>query len=167
MRRFLLFSTTVLLAITFLHSPVVRTQDPPGRSRLPRPEDYPLAGPNCKDKQRLSTGVTTPAVEFTKTARCELLLHTCEGPKTTTSEVRDLSRTLCADYWAAAKALQGREVCCDKPEKEEKKPVDCQEKDQKGNPPWFDPSAPGCQDLQDTRMTLKRRVAAHVCKHQS
>ena len=144
MTRLLLVILTSILVVPTMH-----VQNPQ-ESVLPKPSDYTLFGSTCKGRPwKLKAHALGRRVVFGKTVRCELLVHTCEGLKIYRSGVRDSKPDVCADYYHTATELNRIEVCCD--EKDPSKPAvsDCQPKDEYVKP-WFDPSAPGCQQLQDT-----------------
>ena len=120
MKQSLFLILTLLLVPAILHLASTQAQDPsstptqdPAQQKLPNPNDYPVAGANCGRKVDVSPWVGTPAVEFTKTARCVLTINTCEGVKTFTSEVREVGQNICDDYWAVHQAFANREICCE------------------------------------------------------
>lgn len=139
MKRLLLLTITILVAVTPLLMRPAQTQEP-DEVRLPTPADYPEAEPNCKYKVQMSPWVGTPAVQFTETVKCVLDINTCDGVKTFTSGVRKVGENVCADFWRAHSALATREICC---EKKNCKPPNL------GSvpPPWFDRSKP-CRRVQ-------------------
>lgn len=131
MRRFLLFTITLLLMSAVLDSPSVRTQET--ETGLPDSSEFTEAGSGCDNKVNLTPGVTVPAVDWPNTFRCELKIHTCDGMKTYRSEVRKAGPNLCADYWAKLKELEAREICCDKD-------IRCKNPPSSAPlPPWLDP----------------------------
>jgi hypothetical protein len=159
MRHFLLFTTILLLIVTVLHSPAVRTQE--AQKGLPNPADYPAAESTCKNKVKLSPGITVPGVDAPKTFRCELVITTCKGRETYRSDVRARRQTMCNDYWAVHHALRTVAICCDpgsKPDSEEKKKKNCDPLP----PPWF--RSQDCIDLQDPQIEFTRdHLAVYLC----
>lgn len=176
MRRFVLLSGALLLSITVLHSPTVRTQQPT-QSKLPTPDDYPAADTTCKSKMKLNAKVTGRAIKFPDTGECQLAVYGCDGEKIYSSGEKTAEELgTCAPYYKAGDALQNREVCCDSkstsPEskagtREEKKPP-CEA----NTPPWFDTDGP-CDDpmfhpvpmvrAESTIVGVTCAITYHVC----
>ena len=149
MRHFLHFRTIGFLIIALL-VPTARPQKPPP-TKLPTRADYRAADDSCKHKLRLIAKETSRAVKFAKTVQCELLVHTCDGVvHYPPSEERPNVKGVCDDFYAAAAALQGYEVCCDPGSKEDKKNGNCQSPP----PPWF--VEQDCKDLQDPEILVTR-----------
>lgn len=137
----------LLLSVALLHPPSSRMQgsDP----KLPTPADYPAAGENCKRKRKLIAKVTSRDVVFAKTARCELLVHTCkQKPEKYSSGERTVIRGQdpCDDYYAAAALLNDDHmICCDTGPDAEKK---CDERQ------VCDPLARALEVIREARTTV-------------
>ena len=144
MKRLLLLTITILVAVTPLLMRPAQTQEP-DEVKLPTPADYPAAGPSCKYKVQMTPWVGVPDVQPTETVKCVLDIHTCDGVKRFTSGVRSVGANVCADFWRAHDALVNREICC---EKKNCKPPNL------GSvpPPWFDRSNP-CRSVQRGTMS--------------
>lgn len=152
MRRILLLNMALFLTFTF---PVLhKTQTKDCEDKLPKPEDYPAAGSDCKRRVNVSPWVGTPAVEFTKTGQCVLSINTCKGGKCYKSGAREIGTDFCEDYWRVHRALANREICCD--EKDDL-PCTAPEPTSEG-PNWFDTTY-RCKELQSTTVT-HRKVGA-------
>src|SRR5688572_15660178 len=110
MRRILLLTILLLLIPSFFSATSARQElgDP-----LPNPADYPAAGPSCQRRVSVTPWVGTPGVEWPKTFRCVLSIHTCDGVKTFRSGVRAVGAGMCDDYWKVHRELTDREICCD------------------------------------------------------
>lgn len=164
MRRILLLTISILL-IPSLFSATAAPQQPE-QSNLPNPADYPAAGPTCQNRVKLSPWVGTPGVDWPKTFRCVLSIHTCDGVKTYTSGVRPAGTGMCADYWSAHDALVNREVCCDQGSREEKRPPQgTRPPDAKCPPPtpWFDRSS-GCKEVKSPQLVISGGTATlYIC----
>jgi hypothetical protein len=122
MRRNRLLTMILLLTMPFLPSLTVRTQQTQEDKPLPNPADYAEAGANCKRKVKVSPWVGVPGVDWPKTFRCLLKIHTCDGVKTYTSAVRPGGTGVRDDYWKVHNELVNREICCDLGSPEEKQP---------------------------------------------
>src|SRR6266550_1924569 len=139
MRRLLLLTTTIL--VTLLPSPTVQTQQPE-KDQFPKPETYPPAGPNCKNKVQLAPWLGTPGAGPGRN-RCLLTVYNCRTDTTDiyTSGPRESGTVSldCSDYERAKDALGSIFICCDK---------DCEQpKPRNDDPPWLDENAP-CQNRQ-------------------
>jgi hypothetical protein len=95
----------------------------PVQNTLPDPADYVAAGPHCQRRVNVSPWVGTPVVEWPKTYRCVLDIHTCDGTKTYKSSIRPGGTGMCDDYWNVHNALVNREICCDRGSSEDKRPA--------------------------------------------
>jgi hypothetical protein len=115
MRRILLMAAPLLFAPALL---ALAGAEQPVQNTLPNPDDYVAAGPYCERKVKVSPWVGTPAVNWPKTYQCELVVHTCHGPKTYRSSVRPGGTGMCDDHWRVHDALASREICCDQGSRE-------------------------------------------------
>jgi hypothetical protein len=113
MKRIIALTVALLLApCAYLASADTDQGDLNGPPKL---SDHAPAGPQCKRKVKLNAWLTTPAVEFLKTSRCVIEMHTCTGVKKYKSEPRANGNAICDDYRKVLEALASRETCCDKP----------------------------------------------------
>ena len=106
----------LVISLVLLLSLSARAADQPKGPRLPTPEDYPAAGPQCKNPQRLIAKSTGRAAVFRSgMVECELLIHrVCDREmQIHKSGPRETKAAVCGDYDAASKSLNGRAVCCD------------------------------------------------------
>src|SRR5688572_12172979 len=86
MSRLLLLITTILITITLLPSLTVQTQQPAQtqqteKDQFPKPETYPEAGANCKNKVQLAPWLGTPGAGPGKN-RCLLSVYNCRTDQT-------------------------------------------------------------------------------------
>lgn len=158
MRRVLLLTIAVFVIILPVVADTSTTQQPQ-QGTLPKPGDYPVGDRRCKLKHRLIAKVTSRAVEFQRgTVECELLVHrTCDDElKKYSSGARPTKANVCADYYAAARALNGREICCDDHPSEDQpasSDPNCE-----SPTPWFDTSS-GCSDPQTPQVSINGATA--------
>ena len=133
MSRFLLLTTTTLLALTLWPSPRVQTQQPaqtqqPEKDQFPKPETYPEAGPTCKYKVQLAPWLGTPGAGPGK-HRCYLSVYNCRTDQTDIyqSAPRESAEVSldCSDYERAKDALAAKFICCDKDSSDETKRTYC------------------------------------------
>lgn len=136
MRRTLLLTTILLLAIPLLFLRPAQTQESERvcETGLPNLADYPSAGPTCKRKLKLQPWLGMPDIPNTNPTltRCLLKVTVCAGvTKCYQSEGRIAGTGFCDDYSAMHDALLNREICCD-PKCEPPRPR---------TDPWFDNDA--------------------------
>ena len=140
MSRLLLLTTTILIIITLLPSARVQTQQPE-KDQFPKPETYPSAGPNCKNKVQLAPWLGMPGAGPGKN-RCRLTVYNCQTDKTDVYESAPReSETVtldCSDYERAKDVLAAKFICCD---------PKCEQP-----APWFGSSS-ACRDVQSPVIT--------------
>jgi hypothetical protein len=160
----LLLTITILMTVTFLPSPTVKTQQT-GNDEFPKPynpavdqspkrADYPDAGKNCEFKQQLAPFLTMIGAGPT-TKRCSLSVYNCRTDKT--DEYQSAPRESeavsldCNDYEDIKAALGRIEICCD-----------CARPT-----PWFDTSPrSGCKEVKEPQLTISGGSAIlYMCRY--